>query len=106
MVFRTLCQYPACVILPMFDIRLAKEGRDAEALAVICALEDKEYTEPSVQQTYLGIKEAIAAESRTTTGKSNLGDLFTGGPNQNFRRAALGVIIQCFQQITGINIIT
>ena len=45
MVFRTLCQYPACVILPMFDIRLAKEGRDAEALAVICALEDKEYTE-------------------------------------------------------------
>lgn len=35
------------------------------------------------------------------TGKSNLQELFHNGPSQNFRRAALGVVIQCFQQITG-----
>ncbi|KAI0787081.1 general substrate transporter [Irpex lacteus] len=72
---------------------LAKEGRNAEALAVICALEDKDHTDPSVQQTYLGIKEAVAAEARTATGKSAIRDLFSGGPNQNFRRAALGTIL-------------
>ncbi|KAI0092609.1 general substrate transporter [Irpex rosettiformis] len=92
--------------LPESPRWLAKEGRNVEALAVICALEDKEHTDPSVQQTYLGIKEAVAAESRSATGKSAITEIFTGGPNQNFRRAALGVIIQCFQQITGINIIT
>ncbi|KAI0693572.1 general substrate transporter [Cytidiella melzeri] len=92
--------------LPESPRWLAKQGRNAEALAVICALEDKPYTEPSVQQTYLGIKEAVAVEARSSAGKSSLKELFTGGPNQNLRRATLGMVIQCFQQITGINIIT
>ncbi|THG95508.1 hypothetical protein EW026_g6161 [Hermanssonia centrifuga] len=92
--------------LPESPRWLAREGRNTEALAVICALEDKPYDDPSVQQTYQGIREAVAIESRDFTGKSPLREIFTGGPNQNFRRAALGVIIQCFQQITGINIIT
>jgi hypothetical protein len=86
--------------------RLAREGREAECLAVICALEDKPSNDPSVQQTFLGIREAVAVESASSNGRSALQELFTGGPSQNFRRAALGVVIQCFQQITGINIIT
>ena len=93
---------------PIADLvhRLAGQGRETEALAVICALEDKPYTDPSVQHTFLGIREAVAVESRSNSGRSPLREIFTGGPSQNFRRAALGVIIQCFQQITGINIIT
>jgi hypothetical protein len=94
------------LLKPFFHQRLAKEGRNTEALAVICALEDKPHTDESVQLTYLGIKEAVAIESRSVSGKSSLGELLTGGPTQNFRRAALGIVIQCFQQITGINIIT
>lgn len=76
-----------------------------EALAVIAALEDKHHTDPSVQRTYLGIQEAIAVETRKSTGKSAVAEIFTGGPSQNFWRASLGVIAQCFQQITGINLI-
>ena len=85
---------------------LAKEGRNADALAVISALEDKPHYDLSVQQTFLGIREAVAVESGSSTGKAALREVFTGGRSQNFRRASLGVIIQCFQQITGINIIT
>lgn len=86
--------------------RLAKEGRNAEALAVICALEDKPYDDASVQQTFLGIQEAVAVESGASSGRSPLREVFTGGRSQNFRRAFLGVVNQCFQQITGINLIT
>ena len=38
--------------------------------------------------------------------RSALRDVFTNGRSQNFRRAFLGVVNQCFQQISGINIIT
>ncbi|KAH8106089.1 general substrate transporter [Cristinia sonorae] len=92
--------------LPESPRWLAKEGRDIEALAVICALEDKPYDDPSVQQTYLGIREAVAMESGVGLHRSPVREIFTGGRPQNFRRAFLGVVNQCFQQITGINIIT
>ena len=85
---------------------LAKHGRNAEALAVISALDGKPFTDPEVQQTYWGIREAIAAEAHLGEDTSALRDVFTGGRTQNFRRAFLGVVIQCFQQITGINLIT
>lgn len=92
--------------LPESPRWLAKHGRNAEALAVISALEDKPYTAESVQHTYHGIREAIVAESSIGTGKSAIRAIFTGGRSQNFRRAFLGVVNQCFQQITGINLIT
>lgn len=93
-------------LLPESPRWLAKEGRNAEALAVISALEDKPFDDPSVQQTFLGIREAVNSEEQSATGKSVLREVFKGGRSQNFRRAALGVINQCFQQITGINLIT
>jgi hypothetical protein len=86
--------------------RLAREGRETESLAVICALEDRPHDDPAVQRTFHGIREAIAVEASAGSGRSALREIFTGGPAQNFRRAALGVVIQCFQQITGINLIT
>ncbi|THH13273.1 hypothetical protein EW146_g6921 [Bondarzewia mesenterica] len=93
--------------LPESPRWLVKHGRDAEALAVISALDDKPPMDHEVQRVYHGIREAILVEGKSDVGnKSNLKELFTGGLSQNFRRAALGVIIQCFQQITGINLIT
>ena len=92
--------------LPESPRWLAKHGRNAEALAVISALDGKPYTDAEVQQTYWGIREAIAAEAHLGEDSSPLRDVFSGGRTQNFRRAFLGVVIQCFQQITGINLIT
>ena len=100
-------QTNSCDQLPESPRWLAKHGRDAEALAVIAALENKDYTAESVQLTYHGIREALAAESSSGGAeRSALRDVFTNGRSQNFRRAFLGVVNQCFQQISGINIIT
>lgn len=93
-----------CIIYDLFD-RLVKHGRHAEALAVISAIDNKPYTDPDVQRTYTGIRETIASESGHD-GDASLKELFTHGRSQNFRRACLGVVNQCFQQITGINLIT
>ncbi|CAL1701462.1 unnamed protein product [Somion occarium] len=92
--------------LPESPRWLAKEGRNIEALAVIAALEGKPHDDPSVRQTYLGIREAVAVESHSGSERSPLREIFSGGRSQNFRRAFLGVVNQCFQQITGINLIT
>lgn len=93
-----------------------KHGRNAEAAAVISALEDKPFTDPDIQRTYHAIREAVDIEEEGSQGlyankearssRSQLRELFTGGRSQNFRRASLGVVNQCFQQITGINLIT
>ncbi|KAJ3788800.1 general substrate transporter [Lentinula aff. detonsa] len=101
----------ALPLLPESPRWLMKVGRPAEALAVISALEDKPYTDSVVRTTFQAVKEAVTLEGSTvdksdSSVKVSLRELFTSGRSQNFRRVALGVIIQCFQQITGINLIT
>ncbi|KAG1727019.1 general substrate transporter [Suillus lakei] len=96
-------------------IRLVKQNRNAEAMAIISALENKSPNDAEVQRTYHAIREAVAIEDFGTSsslgdkqnlGRSPLRKLLVGGRSQHFRRASLGVINQCFQQITGINLIT
>lgn len=104
--------------LPESPRWLVKQNRNAEAMAVISALENKSPDDAEVQRTYHAIRETVAIEDFGTS--SGLGDkhapqnfkrsplrkLLVGGRSQHFRRASLGVINQCFQQITGINLIT
>ncbi|KAH8118587.1 general substrate transporter [Phellopilus nigrolimitatus] len=96
--------------LPESPRWLVKHGRNAEALAVISALDDKDIYDKDVQRTFIGIQEAIEAEGGEAGfeagSATSLSELFTHGRSQNFRRAALAVTAQCFQQITGINLIT
>lgn len=80
-----------------------KRGRNAEAMAVISAMEDKPHTDPEVQRTYYGIREAVAVE---TSSQGSLRELTTGGRSQNFRRTAIAVVFMMMQQLTGINLVT
>ena len=88
---------------------------------MIYALNDKPYSDLEVRRTFSAIKEAVSvrelgeqglgsdgslAPSGAHSRKVSLKELTTGGPSQNFRRTVLGIVIQCFQQITGINLIT
>ncbi|KAK1231930.1 hypothetical protein PQX77_004949 [Marasmius sp. AFHP31] len=91
--------------LPESPRWLLKAHRPAEALAVISALDDKPTSDEGVRQTFHAIREAVSTESGLGE-KSSLSELFTGGRSQNFRRVTLGIVVQCFQQITGINLIT
>ncbi|KAG2130874.1 general substrate transporter [Suillus clintonianus] len=104
--------------LPESPRWLVKQNRNAEAMAVISALENKSPDDAEVQRTYHAIREAVAIEDFGTPRgfgdkhatqnlkRSPLRKLLVGGRSQHFRRASLGVINQCFQQITGINLIT
>ncbi|KAG1854934.1 general substrate transporter [Suillus subalutaceus] len=89
--------------LPESPRWLVKHGRNAEAMAVISAMEDKPPTDPEVQRTYYGIREAVAVE---TSSQGSLRELTTGGRSQNFRRTAIAVACQMMQQLTGINLVT
>ncbi|KAG2034710.1 general substrate transporter [Suillus americanus] len=90
-------------------IRLVKQNRNAEAIAVISALENKSPDDAEVQRTYHAIREAVAIEDFGTSSgiggkhprqnlkRSPLRKLLVGGRSQHFRRASLGTIL--FQRL-------
>jgi len=98
-----------CPYLPTYHLsRLLKSGQSARAMAVISALEDRPPEDGKVQQIFLAIKEAVELEEGASldveekgkrSKKVSLKELLSGGRGQNFRRVALGVVIQCFQQV-------
>ena len=89
--------------LPESPRWLVSVGKHTEALSVISALDDKPITNVDVQRTYVGIHEAIAAESQFAS--AGMGEVLKGGRSQNWRRALLGVVSQMFQQISGCNLV-
>ena len=89
--------------LPESPRWLVSVGKHVEALSVISALDDKPITNVDVQRTYIGIHEAIAAESQFA--HAGFGEILKGGRSQNWRRATLGIVSQMFQQISGCNLV-
>ncbi|KAG1740225.1 uncharacterized protein EDB91DRAFT_1053442 [Suillus paluster] len=90
-------------LLPESPRWLVKRGRNAEAMAVISAMEDKPPSDPEVRRTYHGIREAVAVE---TSSQGLLRELTTGGRSQNLRRTVTAMVCQMMQQLTGINLVT
>ena len=69
---------------------------------MLSALENEPVDSHKVMKTYQGICDAIAAEE---AGGFSFRELTKGGKTQNFRRTMLGILAQCFQQISGIKFV-
>jgi len=77
--------------LPESPRWLVGQGRHAEAIAVLAALDDKPVDDPEILDTWKGIVDS-AAQSE---GDFAFGELFHHGRVQHFRRTCLGVLVQC-----------
>ncbi|KAG1766717.1 general substrate transporter [Suillus placidus] len=87
--------------LPESPRWLVKQNRNAEAMAVISALENKSPDDAEVQRTYHAIREAVAIEDFGTS--SGLGDKH--GP-QNFKRSPLRKLLTILFQRLGLSDVT
>ncbi|KAG0152602.1 hypothetical protein CROQUDRAFT_650047 [Cronartium quercuum f. sp. fusiforme G11] len=87
--------------LPESPRWLIKKGRSQEAREVFAALNATSPNSPIVEREVKEIEDSLALTRRT-----GLKALFKMGPARNFHRATLGFVNQCFQQISGINLIS
>ncbi|MCJ1407718.1 hypothetical protein MMC19_001789 [Ptychographa xylographoides] len=87
--------------LPESPRWLILKGRDGEAITVLAALSDLPSDDPQIHAEFVSIKDTTLEMS-----KGSFRDLFTMNENRHFHRTALAYLIQVFQQISGINLIT
>ena len=88
------------VILPFSPRWLVDKGRDKEAITAISKIRGQPPDSREVQAEYQEIKNG--AEIERKVGSISWSELLKPGIRN---RVAIGVILQCFQQWTGINII-
>ncbi|PWN53449.1 putative sugar transporter [Violaceomyces palustris] len=80
---------------------LLLKGRESEAREVLSALDEVPMDDPTIEHKVREIKESIELAAGV-----GMMDLLKQGKERNFHRTSLGFVIQMFQQISGINLIT
>lgn len=80
---------------------LVLKGREHEARQVMQSLDERDEDDPEIEAKIKEIKASLAASENV-----GLTDLLKQGKEKNFHRTSLGFVIQMFQQISGINLIT
>lgn len=77
---------------------LAARGRHEECVATLACLTGRSVDDEEVVATWKGILETNAQ----SVGEFHVKEIFSSGPTQHLRRTLLGILAQCFQQLTGI----
>lgn len=80
---------------------LVLRGRKDEAREVIASLDEVPVDDPEIDLKIQEIEDSLEAAQHV-----GIKDLFRQGKEKNFHRMTLGFVIQMFQQISGINLIT
>lgn len=89
--------------LPESPRWLVMQNRIEESKDVFAALDDVERDSPAIQ---VQIDEVLTSLNLEGPSSTSLSRLFTYGKGKNFHRVCLAFWNQCFQQISGINLIT
>jgi len=89
------------LVMPESPRWLILTGREEEALKVLSALNDLPKDSHDVRQEFLQIKDAVIEMS-----KGSFGSAFSMGDYRHVHRTCLAVMLQVFQQMTGINLVT
>ncbi|KAJ7037429.1 putative MFS sugar transporter [Mycena alexandri] len=79
---------------------LIKVGRVEEARHVLAALDDVDINSPVIAQEIREIELSLEE-----MGKGSFGDIFRNGPGRFANRAFIAAVTQCFQQMSGINVL-
>ncbi|KAK4554114.1 hypothetical protein LTR86_008955 [Recurvomyces mirabilis] len=96
-----LMVYALMAFMPESPRWLILTGREDKALEVLAALNDNESDAVETRQEFLSIKDAVLEMS-----KGGNHDVFSMGDYRHFHRVALAFVLQVFQQMSGINLIT
>ncbi|KAH8557045.1 sugar transporter [Umbelopsis sp. PMI_123] len=91
------------IFMPYSPRWLMAKGRDLEALKTIAFLRGNgSVSDKTVQMVFTEIKQSVVFEQKYTS--QTYWEIFRSGHEHNRRRIWLGIAVQVFQQLTGINV--
>ncbi|KAK5121663.1 hypothetical protein LTR85_004835 [Meristemomyces frigidus] len=89
------------VFMPESPRWLILSGREDEALNVLSALNDQDRNDYETRQEFIQIKDAVIEMA-----KGGTNDVFSMGDYRHLHRVILAYVLQIFQQMSGINLVT